>query len=184
MSYETNEPAEGLEPEALWQPWLRAERAEQEDAAEAALFELFAALPAPALSASFVDDVLLQAGVVAPISRDLQGWSRWATAGALVIVALATAWLLPIFLGLILLSGPAGILAPLADAVPFAARLVVEGLSLVRTLGAVLGAAWQVATTPHVLSLLTALAAAVFVAGHRLSLLIGIRRSLIHAPSA
>ena len=171
----------------IFEPWLSAERHGRDEEAEDALFELFAALPMPTPSEHFVDAVLARSGILgelAPKVRDLSRAWRWATAAAMACAALATAWILPLVL---VLAGHVGLGAWLTSAVeliPGAARALADGLAFGRTAAAIVGAAWQVATTPQILLILTAMATTILVTGRRLSSLIGPRRSLSHAPFA
>ena len=78
--------------------WLKAERDDHPEQADAALFELFEALPLIAPPAGFADRVLLRAGIQAAAKRDL-----FASRGARLVVSLGVAalgfgalWLPPV----------------------------------------------------------------------------------------
>ena len=78
--------------------WLHAERDDHPEQADAALFELFEALPLIAPPAGFADRVLLRAGIQAAAKRDL-----FASRGARLVVSLGVAalgfgalWLPPV----------------------------------------------------------------------------------------
>ena len=76
--------------------WLAAERGDRPEEAEAALFELFAALPLIAPPAGFADRVLARAGVQAA-RRDLfaSRWVRLVLALCLTATGLGALWLPP-----------------------------------------------------------------------------------------
>jgi hypothetical protein len=79
--------------------WLAAERHDQAEAAEAALFELFEALPQVAPPAGFADRVLVRAGLRTAAARaDLFAWRplRIVLALCLVATGLGAPWLPPV----------------------------------------------------------------------------------------
>jgi hypothetical protein len=79
--------------------WLAAERHDQAEAAEAALFELFEALPQVAPPAGFADRVLVRAGLRTAAARaDLFAWRplRIVLALCLVATGLGALWLPPV----------------------------------------------------------------------------------------
>ena len=74
--------------------WLAAERDDRPEAAEAALFELFEALPLVAPPAGFADRVLARAGfLAAPASLFERRWARVAIALCLLATGLFLLWL-------------------------------------------------------------------------------------------
>jgi hypothetical protein len=77
--------------------WLAAEREDRADAAEAALLELFEALPLMAPPAGFADRVLARAGL-AEARQDLFAWRplRIVLALCLVATGLGALWLPPV----------------------------------------------------------------------------------------
>ena len=79
--------------------WLAAERHDQAEEAEAALFELFEALPQVAPPAGFADRVLVRAGLRTAAARaDLFAWRplRIVLALCLVATGLGALWLPPV----------------------------------------------------------------------------------------
>jgi hypothetical protein len=79
--------------------WLAAERHDQAEEAEAALFELFEALPQAAPPAGFADRVLVRAGLQTAAARaDLFAWRplRIVLALCLVATGLGALWLPPV----------------------------------------------------------------------------------------
>ena len=78
--------------------WLAAEREDRADAAEAALLELFEALPLMAPPAGFADRVLARAGVVGEARQDLFAWRplRIVLALCLLATGLGALWLPPV----------------------------------------------------------------------------------------
>jgi hypothetical protein len=79
--------------------WLAAERDDRADESEAALLELFAALPLAAPPAGFADRVLLRAGLQTAEQRhDLFAWLplRIALALCLVAAGFGALWLPPV----------------------------------------------------------------------------------------
>jgi hypothetical protein len=79
--------------------WLAAERHDQAETAEAALFELFEALPQVAPPAGFADRVLVRAGLRTAAARaDLFAWRplRIVLALCLVATGLGALWLPPV----------------------------------------------------------------------------------------
>jgi len=77
--------------------WLEAEREDRADAAEAALLELFEALPLTAPPAGFADRVLARAGL-AEARQDLFAWRPLRVVLALCLLAtgLGALWLPPV----------------------------------------------------------------------------------------
>lgn len=75
--------------------WLAAERDDRSDEAEAALLELFEALPALAPPAGFADRVMERAGLHGAVRQGLfaQRWTRLVLAGCLLAMALSVLWL-------------------------------------------------------------------------------------------
>jgi hypothetical protein len=83
--------------------WLAAERHDQAEEAEAALFELFEALPQAAPPAGFADRVLVRAGLRTAAARaDLFAWRplRIVLALCLVATGLGALWLPPVLAAL------------------------------------------------------------------------------------
>jgi len=78
--------------------WLAAERDDRSEAAEAALFELFEALPLIAPPAGFADRVLVRAGLQTAARRDLfaSRWVRLLVVLSLTSVGLGVLWLPPV----------------------------------------------------------------------------------------
>jgi hypothetical protein len=78
--------------------WLAAERHDEADEADAALLELFEALPLIAPPAGFADRVLLRSGIQFAAKRDLfASWgARLAVSLSLVALGLGTLWLPPV----------------------------------------------------------------------------------------
>ena len=82
--------------------WLAAERDDHAEEAEAALFELFEALPQVAPPMGFADRVLARAGIAvpaaAPARRDLFAWRpmRLLLAVCLLAVAFGVLWVPPV----------------------------------------------------------------------------------------
>jgi hypothetical protein len=78
--------------------WLAAERDDRASEAEAALLELFAALPLAAPATGFADRVLLRAGLQAAGRTDLFAWRplRIVLALCLAATSLGTLWLPPV----------------------------------------------------------------------------------------
>jgi hypothetical protein len=78
--------------------WLAAERDDRADEAEAALLELFAALPLAAPPSGFADRVLLRAGLQAAARADLFAWRplRIVLALCLAAAGLGALWLPPV----------------------------------------------------------------------------------------
>ncbi len=142
--------------------WLAAERNEHAGEAEAALFELFEALPQVAPPAGFADRVLARAGIAvpaaAPAKRDLFAWRpmRLLLGLCLVAVGFGVLWLPPVIellarfwsfgelmqMGVSAMNGLAqGLAAVLSlwDFVVTIGRAVTEPLTQPRVMAALLG---------------------------------------------
>src|SRR3954452_6775260 len=78
--------------------WLAAERDGRDGAAEAALLELFEALPLAAPAAGFADRVLVRAGLQKDATADLFAWRplRIVLGLALAATGLGVLWLPPV----------------------------------------------------------------------------------------
>lgn len=125
----------GLRPDPLAR-WLAAEAEGLDAEAEAALFELFEALPSWAPPAGFADRVLAGVGIVgmAP-ARDLfaSRWARLAVAASLVAMSLAALWLPSLLVALKALVAPftvGGLIQAASLAVADAARWAVSAVEL------------------------------------------------------
>ncbi|HYO16600.1 MAG TPA: hypothetical protein VE685_25660 [Thermoanaerobaculia bacterium] len=129
--------------------WLAAERDDRSDEAEAALLELFEALPALAPPAGFADRVMERAGLrnAVAVRQGLfaQPWTRLVLAGCLLAMALSVLWLPQTLLVLLgtwsfggLVDAAVGLLAGagvwLAAAVRFGDWLYSLGSALARPL--------------------------------------------------
>lgn len=84
--------------------WLAAERGDHAEEADAALFELFEALPLAAPPAGFADRVLARAGIAAAPAAAPVRWSLFASRPAQLLLALCVVavafgllWLPPLF---------------------------------------------------------------------------------------
>lgn len=142
--------------------WLAAERGDHAEDAEAALFELFEALPQVAPPAGFADRVLARAGIAvpaaAPAKRDLFAWRPMRLLLGLCLVALSfgALWLPPVIellarfwsfgeamqMGVSAMNGLARWLASVLSLWDFAVtigRAIAEPLTQPRVMAALLG---------------------------------------------
>ena len=138
--------------------WLAAEQRGDDDGAELALAELFAALPLPVPAAGFADRVLRGAGLP-PLSAVYPRWSRVAISACLLVVGAALAYTLPLALGLSRLVAPAEVAGALVQGIVGLLSRVDEVVELGRLLAAVVRTSWLVMTAPPVVATLLALTA-------------------------
>lgn len=130
--------------------WLAAERHDGDDQADAALLELFEALPLIAPPAGFADRVLLRAGI--PAKRDLfaSRGARLAVALGLVALGFGGLWLPPVLRVLAALWSFGGLVQGGVQALAGAAQWLATALrawDLLLTIGRALT---QPLTTPQV----------------------------------
>lgn len=135
--------------------WLNAERNDRPDAeADAALFELFEALPLIAPPAGFADRVLLRAGLQAAAKRDLFAslGTRLVVALCLVALGLGALWLPPVLRYLAGLWSFGGLVQSGVQALTLATEWLASVLRVWDPLRSILGALIQVLTVPQVMA--------------------------------
>lgn len=135
--------------------WLAAERDDRPGAdaeAEAALFELFEALPLIAPPAGFADRVLLRAGLQAAAKRDLFAslWARLLVALCLVSLGLGVLWVPPVLALLARLWSFGGVVQGGVRALNDGARWLASALRFWDLLLEVSRAITQALTVPQV----------------------------------
>lgn len=137
--------------------WLAAERSDRPDAAEAALFELFEALPLIAPPAGFADRVLARAGIQAA-RRDLfaSRGVRLVLALCLTAIGLGALWLPPTLWTLAGIFSLSDLLAAWVQALTEAVRWLGSALRLWDLLLTVGRALTQPLTMPQVTAVLVA----------------------------
>ena len=136
--------------------WLNAERDERPDAdtaADAALFELFEALPLIAPPAGFADRVLARAGIQAA-RRDLFAslGARLAAALCLVALSLGALWLPPVLRYLAGLWSFGGLVQSGVQALTLATEWLASAIRVGDPLWSIVGAIIQVLTMPQVMA--------------------------------
>lgn len=165
--------------------FLRAERSDDDTAADTALRGLFSALPSPRPSGAFAARVLSAVPLRAPVrrARDLAPRHRWLVAAAALCAALATAYLLPLavlVLGQVewgaLLAGVGGLFGHLVSGLHGLAPFGRAALSL-------LHAFWIFLSSPQVLATLVLATSVVALCVRFLTELIHVPRDTAHASS-
>jgi hypothetical protein len=166
------------DPSAAWLRFLAAEAAGREEEAEAALTALFAAAPAPAPAAGFADRVMARIASRSPFARPAV---RFGLAAALLLAALSTALLAPMFV-------PLARLVSLADLLDAGLRLstaltvqIATGLSLWESVGGVAGTLARALLHPVTLPFVLAQFAVAALALRGLIRIASLKRSSSHA---
>jgi hypothetical protein len=137
--------------------WLQAERDDRPEAdteADAALFELFEALPLIAPPAGFADRVLLRAGIQAAVQRGFfASWiARLAVALSLVSLGLGVLWLPPVLRFLAGLWSFGGLVQGGVQALIDATRWLASALRIWDVLFGIGRALTQALTVPQVMA--------------------------------
>lgn len=166
----------------VFSSWWAAERAGRDGDAERALARLFCALPVPAPAADFAGRVLARAGLQV-VAASYPWWGRAAVAACLLTAGLATAFVLPLVLGLTRLVAPGEAVATLVAGFVAVASRIDEALALWQSLAAVADTVALVATAPPVVLALLTLAALSAFTFRGLSELLTARRSPEHVQA-
>ncbi len=134
--------------------WLNAEHGDRSEEAEAALFELFEALPLMAPPAGFADRVLLRAGIQAPAKRDLFAslGARLVVALSLVALGLGAFWLPPVLRFLAGFWSVGGLVQAGVQGLTLATEWLASALRVWDLLGSIAGAIVEVLTLPEVMA--------------------------------
>ena len=134
--------------------WLNAEREDHSEAADAALFELFEALPLIAPPAGFADRVLARAGIQASVKRDLFAslGARLVVALCLVAIGLGALWLPPVLRYLAGFWSVGGLVQSGVQGLTLATEWLASVLRIWEPLRSIAGAFIQVLTMPQVMA--------------------------------
>jgi hypothetical protein len=139
--------------------WLAAEREDLDGEAEAALLELFEALPAVGITAppaGFADRVLVRAGLQAAAPADLFAWRplRIVLALALVLTSFGALWLPPVLRFLAGLWSVGGMVRGTIQVLTDASQWLAAALRFSDLLGTIVQALAQPLAVPQVLAAL------------------------------
>ena len=141
--------------EDIFEIWLAAEKVGRDAAAERALRGLFMALPSTVPAADFADRVLAAVGRGRRCGLDPR-WTRAAIAACLLLAALASTLVLPLFASLTALVAPGEAIGALVRGWVALASRVDELLSLWHVWARIVETVMLIATAPPVmLALLT-----------------------------